>query len=134
MPSLDNEVKEYMTTIPIAIDITTSLQTAQKILQRYDIRHLPVTKTGKLCGLLYERDLMVVLKNRLANGTQETVKSLLTRIPMQVSPDASVRAVIVEMLRKKHDACLVSKRGKLMGIFTVSDALKLLLHDKDEGL
>lgn len=134
MPDLQAEVKEFMTTLPLTVDVTTSLETAARLFQRYDIRHLPVTKSGKLCGLVYERDLRLLMKSRLVDEGQQTVKRLVNRLPLQVGPDASVRSVIAEMVRKKHDACLVSRRGKLLGIFTVTDALKLLLQAHEESL
>lgn len=135
MPDLDTAVKEFMTTLPLTVDVLTSLETAERLFQRYDIRHLPVTKAGKLCGLVYERDLRLLMKTRLVDEGQETLKRIVSRLPLQVAPEVSVRSVIGEMLRKKHEACLVSRRGKLMGIFTVTDALKLLLdaHAESSG-
>ena len=50
-------IREIMHPNPITIDVKTKLNDAYKIMQEKGIRHLPVTESGKLAGIVTDRDL-----------------------------------------------------------------------------
>ena len=117
--------------------MTTDLFTAQPddilefvadILDWRKIRHLPIEdKRGKLTGLISSRILLNHYKNAEKNGEQRavTVAEIMISDPITISPYQSIIEAI-ELMEKNKIGCLpVVKKGKLVGIVTEVDFLRL---------
>ncbi|UCG11638.1 MAG: CBS domain-containing protein [Deltaproteobacteria bacterium] len=50
-------VKYWMTPNAITIDGDVSIMKASKLMKEHGIQHLPVTKNGRLTGIISDRDL-----------------------------------------------------------------------------
>lgn len=135
-------VKEIMTTEVTTVQETEMLLDAAIIFARSSLRHLPVLKDDLLVGVVTERDV-----KRFAPGVMSGVSSgkyneimestplsrVMTRDPMTLKPDQDVSDA-AETLSTKRFGCLpVVDHGKLVGIITTSDLLRLMariLKDK----
>lgn len=84
------------------------------LMQEQHIRHVLVTNDqGELVGVVSDRDLFT--------RAGQTTKSIMTRSPLTVAPDALLGPAITMMLNK-HISCLpVVEHGKLCGILTTTD-------------
>ncbi len=51
-------VKEVMTNGVVSISLQTSVSSAQKIMAKHGIRHLPIIEDGLLVGMLSTRDIL----------------------------------------------------------------------------
>ena len=114
------------------------LEKAWAIMQSAGIRHLPVRARGELYGILSDRDLLVHA-TRDIDGTMKfprlTAGDATTFHPITCLPTASVGRVARMMLEHKIDSVpVVDAHGKLQGLVTSSDLLKLVSdNEEDEG-
>lgn len=118
------EIRELMTTTPAAIDADALLQEAQAMMERRDIRHLPVTNGGSLVGVVTDRDLKRSLDPVCEIPPVAKVRSLMVTDPYVVAPDEPLDAILLTMAERRIGCTLVADDGKLVGIFTTTDAMR----------
>lgn len=122
------KIQDVMTEMPVTIEEDTDLVTARRLLRDHKIRHLPVTHQEKLTGILSERDLRLV--NLLPGIQKMAVADLMTRHPLSVPENTRVTDAVAKMAAKKYGCLIVTGlTGKIRGIFTVQDALHLLMKE-----
>ena len=103
---------------------------AWRTLQRENIRHLPVTRSGRLVGILSDRDLLragdLLASKELAFWDQ-TVAEVMTTKPVVCAPRTSIAEAARIMTTEKIDALPVVSGDKLVGLITSTDLLLLLV-------
>lgn len=98
------------------------------------IRHMPVLEEGKLVGVVSQRDLLAASLSKALEfdqGQRRTfmrsvvVDEVMTREPITVSPEATLREAALLML-KHRIGCLpvVDEDGELVGMITETDLLR----------
>lgn len=118
-------IEAFMTPFPHGIHSGMPLKTARDLMRKYEIRHLPVLLAGHLVGVLTDRDLK--LGASFDHEGTLTVEDVMTPDPFCVGPAESIAAVATEMGKHKYGCAIVQDdKGKVIGIFTATDALKLL--------
>lgn len=120
------QIQKYMTTTPHAINAAASLEEAQKVMDRHGIRHLPVIRAGKTFGLISDRDIRSILAFAGANPKELVVGDVCTDEPYITKPDAPINEVASRMAEFRLGSAIVVDNGKLVGIFTVTDACRAL--------
>lgn len=120
------QVQKYMTYMPKSIGFDQTIQQAHEFMRKLHLRHLPVLKGGKLIGILSDRDVNLIQSFKDVNPEQTLVEEACTFDPYTTSPTASLSSVVSEMAEKKYGCALVVDNGKLVGIFTETDAYKAL--------
>jgi acetoin utilization protein AcuB len=120
-------IAEYMTPMPHTVGSEQTITFAQKLMQKYDIRHLPVLHGGELYGIVSDRDLGMVASLNEVDPDATTVEEAMTQEAYTVSKDASLFQVLQEMLEHKYGSVIIVEGVKIIGIFTMHDALKLLV-------
>ena len=117
-----------MTPFPHSISHDATPRAAAEQMQQESFHHLPVMKEGILIGILEERDL--ILGERLQQSFPELgplrVEDLCSRNPLIVEDKALLGDVCALIDGHSSDAALVVRDGKLVGIFTSHDAVRLL--------
>lgn len=126
-------IQKYMTAAPHTIGSDQTLQKAHEILRKFEIRHLPVLRGGKLVGMVTQRDLALI--ETLKDVTPETilVEDAMSTEVFTVEPEALLDKVAAEMAEKKYGSVVVMQNHKVVGIFTTVDvcrALSDLLHTR----
>lgn len=124
-------VADAMTAMPHSIAAHESIKHARRLMKEHGIRHLPVTKDGKLIGLLSDRDLRVA-EAASSSRIELAVEDILISEPFAVEPTASLNAVARAMAEGKYGSAVVLDHGQILGVFTTTDAL-LALADSLEG-
>ncbi len=119
------KIREIMRPGPYTIDHNETLGSAQRMMTRSRVRHLPVLGDGRLVGILSERD---VLAARAAAGADDDWGALRVRAAMRMpvqtaGPDESLTEIAGRMADAKLGAMPVVERGKLLGLVTISDVL-----------
>ena len=122
-------IAEFMTPIPHTVGSEQTITFAQKLMQKYGIRHLPVLHGGELHGIVSDRDLGIVAGLNEVNPDSTTVEEAMTQEAYTVSKDTSLFAVLEEMLEHKYGSAVVIEGVKIIGIFTTHDSLKLLVEN-----
>lgn len=121
------KIRDIMRPEPFTIGETDTLGTAQHAMRRSNVRHLPVLSSGKLVGMLSDRD---VLAARARAGDEEndwwaiTVHDAMHAPAQTAAPDDSLTEVAGRMAVAKIGAMPVVEQGKLLGLCTVSDVLE----------
>jgi acetoin utilization protein AcuB len=118
-----------MTRVPVTIAPDTPLAEARATMSRYAIRHLPVVDRGRPVSMVSDRDLRVaeaIFRETSRTAAAHVVRLLGHAEAHRVSPNARLDAVLYEMNRHHHDAVLVVEGDRLVGIFTSTDACRLL--------
>lgn len=121
-------IAEYMTPIPHTVGSEQTITFAQSLMQKYEIRHLPVLHGGELHGIVSDRDLGMVAGLNEVNPDATTVEEAMTQEAYTVTKDTPLFSVLNEMLEHKYGSAVVLEGNKIIGILTTHDALALLVE------
>ena len=119
----------FMTSMPHTVGSEQTITFAQKLMQKYGVRHLPVLHGGELHGVVSDRDLSMVAGLNEVNPDVTTVEEAMTQEAYTVAKDTALFAVLEEMLENKYGSVIVVEGVKIVGILTTHDALKLLVDN-----
>ncbi len=111
-------VKMAMTPFPFSIDSSDPLERAAEMMESHNIRHLPVMARGKPVGVVSARDLA------RASKEQRQVEDVALLEAYVVDLSTPLDRVLAHMAHEHLDAALVVKEGRLVGIFTLTDACR----------
>ncbi len=119
------KIREIMRPAVISIDESTCLGEAYTTMHRSEIRHLPVTRSGVVVGMLSERDLLAAraIADRGAWWNVTAAHAMHTPV-RTATPDDTVDSVVERMAREKLGAMPVVDGDRLVGIVTVIDVLQ----------
>lgn len=128
---LDKKVKEIMTTDVITTPSNVDVVNAFEELMEHKISAMPVVDDGELVGIITTTDLghnLILDKYEL--GTD--VKSIMIKDVVTVSPENTIQEAIEIMQSHAPDSnilnqLLVVENGKLVGIISDGDIIKLIL-------
>ena len=85
---------------------------------------LIIDTSGTMLGIVTERDLMTRVLAKALNPATTLVADVMTRNPHCVGPDMRVAdAVLIMIERGFRHLPVVSPAGKILGVFSVRDAL-----------
>ena len=138
--SMDNTlnipVAEIMTRQLITVSTETSLQEVHRITGEHSIRHLPVLRKGKLAGIISRTDLERVSFMNDPNSANVVeamlpllnAENLMTRSPVTLTADQTVRDAAEIFKDGKIHALPVIEAERIAGIITTTDLIKLMLR------
>jgi len=119
------QVSKIMSTNPVTISPDKRVGQALKLMQKHNIRHLPVTKNDHLVGWITSRDLREVL---LASMLEKiTVEDVMLKSPITVTPDTTVEEAARLVYEHKIGGMPVLEDGKLVGVITMMDLISAFL-------
>lgn len=133
-------VRDWMTPNPITITPKTTLPDAYNLMKQSEIRRLPVVDRGQLVGIVTLGDvreaqpsdattLSIYELNYLLSKL--TVDKIMTREPLTVEPDTTIRDAARLMLEHKIGGLPVMKEHHLVGIITESDIFRVLVQEPE---
>ena len=124
----DIKVDAFTSPEPKCISIESSLEDAFKLMQQEGIRHLPVERSqGQVVGILSQRDFANL--NRTSDLANFRVEDLMTPDPISVFTGSALLDAAYLLSKNKIGSLIVSdENGKLVGIFTSTDALNALVE------
>ena len=131
-------VADIMTRNVICVTDDDNLHYARMLLKQYSIRHLPVVNAaGTYVGLLAQRDVLnnalhVVENFGFSKLTAREERTLIKEVMNKDTPSVSSATDLREAGKffevHKHNCLPVVDDGKLMGILTSVDFVKLALN------
>jgi acetoin utilization protein AcuB len=125
-------IERFMTPSPHTIGDDQTLSVAHRIMREYGIRHLPVLMGGKLVGMLSQRDVYFIETLRDVDPDKVKVNEAMSQDLYAIGPRSSAREVAREMALHKYGAAVIVDHGRVVGVFTTSDALRALSELLDE--
>ena len=119
-------IKAHMTPFPHGIARTAPLLDARRMMLDLHVRHLPVMDAGELVGLVTDRDLKLLLGPEFdyPDPRELTVADAMVEDAYVVDMDEPLDVVLHHMAEHRIGATLVTRQGKLAGIFTATDACR----------
>ena len=119
-------IKSVMTPFPYSVDIDAPISEAQRFMRERRIRHLPVTEKQELVGVLSERDIKLYLGPELdyPKSKETKVRDVYMDRPYIVDLNERLDIVLQNMAERHIGSVLVTRNGKLAGVFTVTDACR----------
>ncbi len=120
-------VRSVMTPWPHVVAAGRSLRAAAERMERLGVRHLPVVEGHRVVALLDGEAVRVaceVLGCERAGGVP--VEHVARPDPCLVDPDAHLEVALRDMADRHTDCAVVVERGRVVGVFTVTDALRML--------
>ncbi len=132
-------VGDVMRSDPFTLGRNDKLAIADDLMRQDRIRHIPVLDDdGELCGIITQRDLFRgALLRALGYGSRVeeqmlntvVVKEAMTEEPFTTTPDVALRAAARQMLEHKIGCLPVLEAGKLVGIVTEADFVRLAAEE-----
>ncbi len=129
-------VESIATKDVVTVKDSDTMLSASKIFKEYKFRHLPVVDDGgRLVGVVTDRDIKrasaseatsLDIHELLYLVDKITVSQVMTKEPVFVASDTSVQEAAKLMVDRKIGCLPVVIDGKLGGIVTDIDMLKLL--------
>ena len=116
------KVREVMQNPVICVSPGQSVESAARVLQRYNVGALPVcTHQGMICGIITDRDLVVrcLAMGKLPSKT--SIQEIMTKQVISVSPDMDTAVAAHLMGRKRVRRLPVVEHGKVRGILSLDD-------------
>ena len=119
------QVSDVMTKNVVTIGPEEPVAVAARTLSRSNVGSLPVCAAdGRLRGMVTDRD--IVLRSVAANedAGQQTVREIMTRRLVTVSPEDPLNLAAGLMAREQVRRLPVTKGGKLVGMVAVRDLFR----------
>lgn len=122
----ERSIDKFMSSVLVVIEPRRSLGEAARLMRQHDIRHLPVVQHGQVAGILSQRDVYLVETLSDADPEEIRVEEAMTRDPFVIDPEEPVHRVALAMAERKIGSAVVAHGDRLLGLFTVTDALRAL--------
>ncbi|MGR3633417.1 MAG: CBS domain-containing protein [Limimaricola soesokkakensis] len=130
---------DIMTTDLITVQPGTTLTEAARLFRTHAIKSLPVVEEGmKLLGLVLQSDLLAPLAACSDLGAQQqravpyTVADVMRAAGNTVPHDLAVGVLLNRLAVQGSEVIPVGRNGRLVGILTRSDMIRLLLSGAEE--
>lgn len=119
-------VGQVMTPFPHSIDIGADVLAAKVLMDEHDIRHLPVMQERKIVGVLTDRDIQVA--GALSSDDAPALVREVCHMPAYVVAHDTPLATVLEAMMERHiSSAVVTDADALAGVFTLTDACRVLL-------
>jgi acetoin utilization protein AcuB len=115
-----------MTPFPYSIDADASLREARALMDEHGVHHLPVKDDGRIAGMLTWRVVGV-------DDPRGPVRGALVDDPYMVDLHTSLEQVLHDMARRRLGSVIVTRDGRLVGVFTWVDACRAFAHHLHEN-
>ena len=112
----------------VAIAAEARVPTAMQLMASRGVRHLPVVERGRCVGMLVEADLIRHLARAPGplNAAVTVTVGELRRPSRELSPTARISEAAHQMSLDASDAVLVIEQGRVLGIVTATDLVRML--------
>jgi len=118
-------VAALMTRAPIAtVPVLAPLDEADALMRAFQVRHLPVTRLGRVVGILSDRDVIDAHDRAGEEATELLVGEAMTVAPITVAPDDDARTAGFTLIDRRIGALPVLRGAQLLGVLTKSDYLR----------
>lgn len=112
---------EIMTRDVIVTNPKEKIKKVSEIMVKHAISQLPVVENGQIVGMITEEG---IVKHLSSDISEEIVENIMEPPLPSVPEDTDL--VTIRSILETHSGVLVTRKGKLVGIITRSDLLKVI--------
>lgn len=129
-------VSKIMTKKVIVATAKNRFSQVRDLFTKYNLHHLPVTENDKVIGIISTHDVIAAYerlskKIRLIDDkvldNEVPIESLMTKNPDTVSSDTAIKKVVELFSKKGYHALPIVDDGKIKGIVTTNDLVKMFI-------
>lgn len=130
-------VSKIMTSNLVLLNITDSLEKAEGLFKKHNIRHVPVVNNDKIVGMLSYTDLLRISYADAAYEDDDhvdtivynmfTLQQVMVKTVKCVQATDTVYDVAKILAKENFHALPIEENGKLVGIVTTTDLITYLL-------
>ena len=133
-------VHAIMSTRVVTVELDDRIEIVKEIFDKLRFHHVLVVEEGRLFGVVSDRDLLKALSPNLGKDSEtardaatlnKRVHQIMTRKPMTLRPQASVREAI-DLFLAHRISCIpiIEDDGKPVGIISWRDILRAIVEMK----
>jgi len=132
------KVKDIMTSEVFVLHAAQTLELVRSLMRIKHVRHVPIVEPDNtFVGLMTHRDLLAQTISHLADVDEEEQEYLDRNIHIMnimktdvttADPETDICSAITLLLEHKYGCLPIVSEGKLVGIVTEADFLKLTLE------
>ena len=121
------KLKTAMTPFPYSIDLDATLDEAMALMAEHEVRHLPVTDGHTPAGMVSDRDLRGVTVAHPGSATADVlrVRDVYVADVYIVDLNEPLDNVLLHMAAEHIGSAIVTRAGRLAGVFTAMDACRV---------
>ena len=122
----------------IGLTRSDDLQRAEKLFNRYQIKHIPVVSGESIIGMLSFTDLQKISCADLSDDQHNvntvvynmfTIEQVMTKNVVTVAPETSIKEASQILAKREFHALPVVEDGLLVGIVTTTDLLNYFIKE-----
>ena len=114
-----------MTPFPYAISLGAPIEEAERLIAAHDIHHLPVTDKHDIVGVVTSRDLLNARSGK-RRRRELRVEDICAKDVYVVDLREPLANVVSTMVERHIGSAIVTRQGRLAGVFTWIDACRCL--------
>lgn len=124
------QLLSVMTPFPYQIDARESIDAALALMDKHNIRHLPVLVEGNIETIISDRDIKraQLIGHRGSTSDEWSIGDISQASAYFADVSDPLDQVLELMIKKQVEALVVLKDGAAAGIFTDTDACRVLVE------
>lgn len=122
----DDRIKDHMTVQTHTVGARVTIKEAEALLEKHNVRHLPVLHGGKLVGILSDRDVVASRRFDTDDPDELPVEEACTQEVYVATPETPLKECVSHMAKMHLGCTVIAEDGRVLGIFTTTDACRIL--------
>lgn len=118
---MGQKIRELMTGGPVALDVSATVSEAARQMKERNVGDVLVTRDGKLCGIVTDRDLVVRCLAQEGDARKQAIGEFCTEELVTLAPDAEVTAAIQVMQEHAVRRIPIVDHDRAVGVVSLGD-------------
>ena len=118
------QIKDVMTQSPVTCEPDATVVDVAKLMEREDVGPIPVVEGDRLVGIVTDRDLVLRVIAPGRDPQQTSVKDVISKDIVTVSPDEDLERALSVMTEKQVRRVPVVEGERLVGIVAQADVAR----------
>jgi len=125
-------IRDLMSTDLKTVTLKNNVFDVAMLMKKNDIGFVPVVESGKVLGVITDRDLVVrCIADKKTEST--AVQEVMSTELMSTSPDSNIEDAAKQMANHKIRRLLVIENGNLVGVVALADLAVRKFSDEKAG-
>jgi CBS domain-containing protein len=124
------KIKSVMTPFPHSVQKNAPIEIAQQFMREHHLHHLPVTENNAVVGIVTDRDIKLLLGPDFGypEGRELSVEDAYMPNAYVIDLCTPLDEVLDTMAKRHIGSAIVTKKDKLVGVFTHEDVCRAFAH------